>query len=343
MPVIHCLANDGSPLGVHYSDIHGENGRAGVGGAELYILTLLKYWTDLGWDVTFYNDPKRDDGHIKQKPLSAFNPKDNRDILLTFRSPNKRVYGAKGYRVWLSCDQYTVGNYADYSLSQQKIVTISPFHSNYFETRYGITDTVSIDIPVRLEEYTNPVDKDPTQFMYCSVPDRGLDKLAMAWGVVAQELPEARLVITSSWGLWDGGNYNPHLMRYKMLFAKYKNVEFLGAVPRSELIKLQQSSSIMSYPCDYEELFCISAAEMQVAGAYPVTTNFGALATTNMGIRLGGLPTDNGWTGLFGTTLVKTITDPNLPNLQKEVQQKAIERFDIKTIHNKWEEIFNEA
>jgi len=53
MPVIHCLANDGSPLGVHYSDIHGENGRAGVGGAELYILTLLKYWTDLGWDVTF--------------------------------------------------------------------------------------------------------------------------------------------------------------------------------------------------------------------------------------------------------------------------------------------------
>ena len=340
---IDVIANDGSPLGVHYSDINGENGRAGVGGAELYILTLLKHWTELGWDVTFYNDPKRDDGHIKQKPLSAFNPHDARDVLLTFRSPNRRIYGAKGKKVWLSCDQYTVGNFADYALSQQKIVTISPYHSRYFETRYGIPDTVSIDIPIRINEYEQDVPKDPLQFMYCSVPDRGLRQLAAAWSVVQNNLPDARLVITSSWGLWDGGNYNSTLMQYKMLFAKYKNVEFLGAVPRENLVMLQKQSAIHAFPCTYEELFCISVAEMQTAGAYPITTNIGALETTNMGMKLGGLPTDIGWADMYGHKLVEMAMSPKLPELQKEVQDKARARFDINIIHKQWEEkVFNE-
>ena len=40
--VIHVLANDGSPLGVTEKSIFGEDGRVGVGGAELALLTMCR-------------------------------------------------------------------------------------------------------------------------------------------------------------------------------------------------------------------------------------------------------------------------------------------------------------
>lgn len=335
------LCNDGSPLGVHYSDVNGENGRIGVGGAELAMLTMCKYWTDLGWDVTLYNDPKRDDGYIKQKPIDSFQPGEDRDVLIIFRSPNTRSHAAKGKKVWWSCDQYTIGDFAQFSKMVHEIVTISPFHAEHFKNRYGIEKTNVIDIPVRLDDYTADVPK-KKQAIFCSVPDRGLKNLAQAWGVVHAEDPSIELVITSSWALWCGGNVDSLLLPYRAMFTKWDNVRYLSAVKREDLLLLQQESSIHAYPCVYDELFCISASECQVAGAYPVTSSIGALATTNMGTILGGHPNDPGWTGLFGKAVVEHMNNPLLPIMQKELQEKARKRFDIATIHNEWMKVFNE-
>ena len=54
---IDILCNDGSPLGTHYSDIYGENGRIGLGGAELALHTLCDGWTEVGHRVRLYNNP----------------------------------------------------------------------------------------------------------------------------------------------------------------------------------------------------------------------------------------------------------------------------------------------
>ena len=334
------LCNDGSPLNVHYSDIAGSNGRLGVGGAELALLTVAKHWTDIGWDVTLYNNPTIDDGHINQKPLSAFDPQEERDVLVIFRSPNARSYEAKGKKVWWSCDQFTIGDFKAFSKTVDEIVTISPFHSNHFLQQYGIEKTTPIDIPVRIEEYQNVVEK-KRQFMFCSVPSRGLEQLSRAWSVVENKLDDVNLVITSSWSLWDGRNHDADLMPFKLMFAKYGQVDYRGAVTRQELIKLQMESSIHAFPNIYDELYCISCAEMETAGAYPITSNIGALQTTNMGLKLGGHPNDPGWADLYGNKLVEYINDPNLPALQREIREKAIKRFDIKTIHEKWVEVFN--
>src|SRR5688572_19954015 len=104
---IDVLCNDGSPLQTHYSDIFGDNGRIGLGGAELALHTLCKGWHDAGHRIRLYNDPTHIKGSpYKQYPISLFSPKDDRDVLIVFRSPNARIAGAKGLKVWLSTDQY---------------------------------------------------------------------------------------------------------------------------------------------------------------------------------------------------------------------------------------------
>jgi hypothetical protein len=62
-----------------------------------------------------------------------------------------------------------------------------------------------------------------------------------------------------------------------------KDINFLGAIPRKKLIEIELESEYFIYPCSYEELFCISCAEAQYAGMFPITSGIGALSTTNMG------------------------------------------------------------
>ena len=85
---IDILCNDGSPLGVTEKSIFGEDGRMGVGGAELALLTMCRAWQYYGNDVTLYNNPNNPlASTFKQRNISDFHAKDERDVLIIFRSP----------------------------------------------------------------------------------------------------------------------------------------------------------------------------------------------------------------------------------------------------------------
>ena len=89
---IHWLCNDGSPLNVTMKSIWGDDGRFGVGGAELAMLTLCEGFHNGGYDVTLYNNPSEGGvGPFKQKTLDQFDPLEDRDYLVVFRSPNERI------------------------------------------------------------------------------------------------------------------------------------------------------------------------------------------------------------------------------------------------------------
>ena len=168
---IDVICNDGSPLGVTERTMRGEDGRLGVGGAELALLTMCGAWKFYGNDVTLYNDPKEfGASSFEQRRIDDFDPQAERDVLVIFRSPNYRSLDAKGYKVWLSCDQSTMGDFKEFAPTVQKIVTISPRHSQFFKTFYGITDTISIDLPVRTWEYKENVQKISKRCIFTSIP-----------------------------------------------------------------------------------------------------------------------------------------------------------------------------
>lgn len=336
---IDVICNDGSPLQVTEKTIYGDGVQLGVGGAELFLLTMCRAWKERGYDVTLYNNPRElGASSFEQRPLNDFREKEDRDILIAFRSPNRRIDGAKGKKVWLSCDQFTIGDFKEFSTKVDKIVTISPFHAKYFFDNYGIGNSTVIDIPVREWDYTEVVEKNPLQVLYCHIPDRGLDQLAEIWKYISIKVPEAQLHITSDWRLWDA-SISPHVIApYRLKFAQFENVTYHSVVSRTELVKLQQSSAINLYPCTYDELFCISVAETQYAGCYPITSDYGALKTTNMGRVLSLSNIQD-----FVNATVLSLTSPGYTcEMAQRLQNVAQERFGISNILNQWDElVFN--
>lgn len=335
---IHVLANDGSPLGVTEQSIHGLDGRIGVGGAELAILTLMRGWTEAGHDVTFYNSPNAAHGSVfTQLPIGMFSPQEYRDVLIIFRSPNRRAERAvAGRKIWFSTDQYTVGDFAKFAHHVDQIVTISKFHADHFRDTYQINDTTIIDLPVRIWEYDLEVEKVPNRMIFCSVPDRGLGVLAECFDEIKRQVPDASLVITSDYTLW--GAASPMNEKYLRKFMGKKDVQFMGAVSRSRMIEEQLKAEIHPYSCTYDELFCYASAECQVAGALPITSQVGALATTNMGLFVPGDPNSSQWKQLFTTVVVEAMKERDMfQPMAKGIQKMALERFDLRKILLEWD------
>ena len=333
------ICNDGSPLGVTSKSIWGTDGRLGIGGAELALLTLCEGWQERGYDVTLYNNPHEGGASpFKQRTLDEFKPEDARDYLIVFRSPNERIVGAKGKVVWFSTDQMTVGNFKEFSKRVEKIVVISRHHADYFRNMYGIENTVVIDLPVRVKDYQHDVKKQSKKCIYTSIPDRGVMQLHAAWPLIHREVPEASLVITSDWRLWDKYLDKSILHPYQLAYAHHPNVSYVGAVKRGELIQHQLKADVLLYPGIYDELFAISVAEAQVAGAIPITSQIGALKTTNsFGHQIKGSAYDAKFIEEFVAKAVKVLLDPDLREKQVAMHKKAVKRFSLDRILDEWE------
>lgn len=336
---IDIICNDGSPLGVTEKTLRGEDGRLGVGGAEYGLLTLCAGWQFYGNQVTLYNDPREGGASsFEQRTIDSFNPTEPRDILIVFRSPNERINGATGYKVWWSCDSYTIGDFREYATRVQKVVCISPHHAKYFKNMYGIQEAIPIDLPVRTWEYKEPVEKISKRCIFTSMPDRGLMQLAAIWPRIQGEVPDASLAITSDWRLWAEWVGEEPVMPYRLAFAGLPNIVYRGAVTRKELTRLQLEAQVHLYPCIFEEMFCIAVAESQVAGVVPITTDAGSLPTTNMGRVIHGNPNDGGWQEVFIRNTLELLTDPErLQKQQDYLREVSRKRFSLENILEQWD------
>lgn len=348
MAKLDVLVCSGSPDGVNPDEIEIK----GMGGAELALVTWAEIMGKRGHEIRIFNDPRVENGHklfgnVWYLPKSHFNPSEERDCLVEFRGPiHTHIHGrppnTKKIIGW-SCDQYSYGDYRAWYSVMDEIVLISPFHKQDHLARYGeyAKRGLPLDLGVRTWEYSPNPKKIKGQTIFCSVPDRGLMILLEYWPEIKERYPELTLMVTSDYTLW--GSDNPNNIEYRLKSVSMKDVEFYGKVKRSELVQLQQESELQLYPCIYDENFCIATAECQVAGAIPITSNVGALATTNfMGAQINGMPTSN---GVFRSEFIATIGKfVNFPEGEKEtLTEKCIEqsriRFDWDRICAEWEKL----
>lgn len=326
----------------------------GVGGAELSLMSWAEVMAQRGHEIRIYNDPKPEGvwQGVHYLDVLKFQPGEDRDALIAWRSksPNDWHKLAKaGVKIHWSCDQFTTGNYKqDFVPFMDYIVTISPEHEAYYTEHYQPKkgQLGHIDLGVRSWEYEallsrSDVKKVPNKLIFCSVPMRGLPVLAALWDSMRGQVPDLTLVITSDYRLW--GVPQPLDHEHRLLWLNAKGVQYLGKIPRSELVRHQLEAQVMAYPCTYQELFCISAAECQVAGAVPVTSMAGALKTTNQwGIQIPGNPSQyGGWAANFVqsvTNLLSLMNDEGKP-VGDAVAARAVKRFDWQVICSEWESL----
>lgn len=336
---IDLYCNDGSPLAIIPPDIHGR----GVGGAELSMMTWAEVMASRGHKVRVYNNPGQPGEYngVEYLPQNAFAFREERDVFIAYRSPNRytRICTAAVKLFW-STDQQTMGDYAtDVFPFVDRVVCISPFHVDYHKRRYGVeSEKIGyFDLGVRVEEYDLAVEKVPGRCIFCSVPERGLEVLRLMWPKIKERVPHASLVITSDYTLW--GSPNPLNQEHRLNWLHQKDVRFLGKIPRAQLVQEQLKAEVQPYPCIYDELFCISAAECQVAGAVPVTSEQGALPTTNeWGVMLPGNVLDGAWQEKFVNEVSNQLEYSHLI-MSRHMQRHARRRFDWQNICDQWEHL----
>lgn len=341
---IYC--RDGSPLKITPPVIYGR----GVGGAELSLMTWAETMAGRGHKIRIFNNPDTAgvyDG-VEYLPQAAFDPGQYRDVFIVYRSPSHCPIDQvkAGVKLHWSTDQYTVGNYAkDIVPFVDKIVCISPYHMADYEGRYNPAhgQITYIDLGVRLQDYSRKVEKIKNRFIFCSVPERGLEIVRLIWPQIREAIPDASLVITADHRLW--GSHSPNNQQYRLNMLPLEGIIFLGAISRGDLVKRQMEAQIHLFPCIYPELFCISSAECQVAGAYSVTSDNGALSTTNgFGQIVPGNPHDPTWQKRFVETAVGLALDQKrLTKLAEAGMSKAIKRFDWHGICDEWEKVIEAA
>jgi len=343
---IDFLCRDGSPLGVTLNSLWGRDGRIGIGGSEAAMLTLCEGWSKRGYKVRLYNDPHEQGvSEFEQLPIRAFVPEEDRDVLIIFRTPTSAAVNAKGMKVFLSFDQYTSQPFIPFLSKVDKVVGISEYHSAYFRVRYDFNDMIVIDLPLRVDDFTDiNVDKIPNRLIHTSVPDRGLLNVLAMWPSIRRRIPDATIRITSDYRLWGLSHSNNE--NYFSQFIGMEGIIFPynASLPRKKYLEELCKSEILFYPhqAAHAELFCISAVEAQYAGAYPVSSDIGALATTNMGMVIPGDPEDASWRTQCIDKIVELLSDRDeLANKQDDVVVKAFSRFHPDTVLEKWDnEVF---
>ena len=327
---------NGSFNGVTSKTVWGDDHRIGVGGAELALITLAEEWTKAGHNVVLYNNPWEENASIfEQRPVVAFDPNADRDVIINFRSPNVSTVPAKGLKVWWSTDQRSVGDYAKFAGYVDKIVCISSFHAEYFAHTYGIENAIVIDLPVRIDDFNFDIQKVRNRIIFTSVPDRGLHNLWRMWARIQKAIPNVTLVITSDYRLWGAGSNNEG---YRVKWMTQKGFEFLGAVNRARYLEELMKAELFLYPCNYDELFCISVAEAQFAGAYPITSTIGALKTTNMACQIDVDASDQRNDLAFIDNAASLLNDADLGMYSFKISEMARKRFSPENILAQWDE-----
>lgn len=318
----------------------------GLGGAEASLVLLTREFAKQGHIVDVYNNPDTAGRHngVTYFPVNAFKYTDYCDVFIIFRNPIGYIDEVNSpVKIFWSCDQYTVGDYNQNVFPFVDLtVCISEYHKNYFRKHY-VQDKLPIeviDLGVNLRDYENIEEKQYGKLIFCSVPRRGLTYLKNLFAAIREEIPEATLVITSDYRLWGAEAQNEEFISQ---FSGEPGVTFLGKIPRSELVFHQRTAQIMAYPCDYDENFCIAAAECMAAGTVPVTTNIGALETTvgKGGIVITGKPGDIGYARKFVDSVVGLIKDGRkFESYSEEAEREAVSRFDWRKIATRWEKLF---
>ena len=159
------------------------------------------------------------------------------------------------------------------------IITLTEWHKQHIINRYDLQKYMHkvfiIGNAIDTSRYTNhpEVKKVKNRFIWTSGIDRGLSRLVAHIIKLRDILPDAELYIYR-----DSIQY--YSSEYKSLRETIEKTEFIhfkGRISPDEMIIRQLESDYWYYPTQFEETYCISALEAQLAGCVIIASNKAAL------------------------------------------------------------------
>ena len=161
-----------------------------------------------------------------------------------------------------------------------KVVVLSEFHKKDMMDTFKIPEEKMLIIGNGADPQ-EVAPKKELSFYYSSTPFRGLVVLAKLWKQIVVRYPESNLKVYSSMKIY-GDTTNDRLV-FEPLYTKLralKGVEYIGSVPRQELLFEMNRSFMLLYPNTFPETYCNVVMEARSCRTPFITSNKGALQET---------------------------------------------------------------
>jgi glycosyltransferase involved in cell wall biosynthesis len=347
----------------------------GLGGSETALIRLAEELFYAGGDdtqsrlCTVYgriDDPGYYNG-VRYRTMQSFDPRVGSDVLVAWRYPEAADLPVRAGRMVLWMHDTDAGERLTPVRAARfdAIVVLSEWHKSHMLKTYPWLDVeklVVIGNGVDRERFAlrkdtpsgraavreNAPKREPLRVAYTSSPDRGLDVvLEHVWPKVIEQVPDAELHVYYGWNNFDAlGAAYPHLAEFRQkvatLLIDTKNVVQHGRVAPDQLATELLKSSVWLYPShNFDETYCISAVEAQLAGAIPVTTTRGALAETVAGgVFIEGTIGDEGVAEQYAKAVVDLLTiDAKDIGTMRKMIKKAAPAVGWPEVAARWSEV----
>jgi glycosyltransferase involved in cell wall biosynthesis/tetratricopeptide (TPR) repeat protein len=270
----------------------------GIGGSEEALYHIAKRLAAAGHPVDVYTNLEREE--CVEDGVSWLNTRrlalggvalDRGGIAVFWRCPQFELPRAKFDRsfVWLHDTSYGPVEQRQWDRFE-KICVVSQTHAELIAATVGLSPDRFVVTPNGIDPKDfarSDVKRVPRRLVYGSSPDRGLETLLTLWPRVRERFPDASLRVLYGWetaeqlrALGNFGAAPPGFKARILKLADQPGVEWVGRVNWKQVAEEFLAADVWAYPSGFFEVSCITAMKAMAGGAWPVTSNVGALPET---------------------------------------------------------------
>ncbi len=321
----------------HPTDIENK----GLGGSETAAIRLAEALSDR-YTVTVYGEcdfcAYR---QVQFKPHWAFDPMEERDVIIASRTPwlVDRPLNTASVVLWMHDTDYGHEMTPERVEKFNAIMCLSEWHKEYVTDLYPWTEG-------KIEVTTNAIE--PSYFAgevpdvrapiatFSSSPDRGLDLLLSLWHKVRDAIPDAELHYCYSSVYDKVAEQNPPIAAFRdrvRALSDQEGVVNLGSLTQKQLAKQMMKSSVWLAPSyntlhdvPFNETYCIGAQEAAAAGCVLVVSDWGALSErVEIAVNSVAIPAPDNGKGIREDEWVQAIVN----SMTIPVHQKSLPALEL--------------
>lgn len=316
-----------------------------LGGTETGVVRLAEKLHQLGHEVTvFTNNKNIPESQPRYLPLKEIEAQGPVDVFVSIRDwiPIFYKIEAKQRFFWTgdSFDQFANFGLGDRRVSRaiDAFLCVSQWQADKICENSGFpSEKVKvIKNGIEAEYFKGEETRHPKRLIYSSTPYRGLAHIPRYFPVLKEKHPDLELHIYSSYSIY--GQSDEQFAPLRTALEKLPDCHIHPNCLQSELAREFMKSSILFYPCHFEETSCITAMEAMAGGSVVLSSALGALPETcaEAGVLVEGLPGEPAYDQAFLKAADRLLSDQDIFMKQQKLGfqqsqslswEKTAERF----------------
>ena len=293
-----------------------------LGGTETAVLRLAEALQLRGHQVTVFTPHENPPPSLpRYLPLRSVESHEPVDVFVSVRDwiPTFYKVPAKKRFLWTgdSFDQFMNYGIGDRRIAKvlDGLLCVSQWQAKALceASGFPIEKAWKLANGIELKAFEKTIEKKRKRLIYSSTPYRGLEHIPRLFLELKKKHPDLECHVFSSYKIYDQKETSDYVALVESLKSQ-TGIVVHGSVLQAQLAEEFLKSSILFYPCHFEETSCITAMEAMAAGCVVLSSHLGALPETvgEAGILIPGRPGQGDYDSEFISAADRLLSDDAL-------------------------------